>query len=182
MGSISLMIKYWWLQEKVLVPHSPPWRICSLSGHFTSGWCWGPDIRKCYKGMSWSLTVHCFCTPGIPPHYLHVSPMALLFNRTRWFVKENAPQSPWTDLEPCERKYFSTVTLKISCGATDTLNVSGDPTPEETNRVLCLLLSAESAGEMAIVMATLTLQKAEPVGAIWGNKFISDSTYREIHC
>lgn len=63
---------------------------------------------------------------------------ALFFNRAWWFVEEDVPHSPLTDLEPCETKWFSVVTWKISCGATDILNVSGDPSPEETNRVLYL--------------------------------------------
>lgn len=42
---------WWWSADDLqgsCYPRTPhPWGICSLSGHFTSGWCWGPDIKKC---------------------------------------------------------------------------------------------------------------------------------------
>lgn len=44
--ALALMMKYWWLQEKLLAPPPHPWGIRFRSGHFTSYWCWGPDIKN----------------------------------------------------------------------------------------------------------------------------------------
>lgn len=119
------------------------------------------------------------CTPENPHHYLHVSPVILLIDRSQWFYKVGVPWSTWQrDLKPWERRQFCIVTQKISCRATNTLNGLWGPNVSLRKRqtAFCVsssLLSLLGKGPLWWQLSSCVRQ--HPLEQYWSNKVILDS-------
>lgn len=57
----------------------------------------GPDIKVVENTQKGQVIQSDLCTPESPRHYLHVSPLTLLINRSQWFYKDVVPWSPLID-------------------------------------------------------------------------------------